>query len=68
MELSQLELGIMAEVAPHRISLSERALIILEKEEKERLSIVLKKDVGWLFKEEPKVLPFGGMPKKVTSH
>ena len=61
--LSQLELGIKAEVPPYKVSLSERRLTILDDGEKERIAKVLGKKVEWLFADEPEELPFGGIGK-----
>ena len=62
--LSQFELGLKAEVAPHRISLAERRFTILEKDEYERLAKFLDKPLDWILVDQPEVLPFGGMRKK----
>ena len=62
--LSQVELGILAEVPPNRISLAERGLTILEEDEYERLAKILDKPLDWILVDQPKVLPFGGMRQK----
>ena len=62
--LSQVELAILAEVPPNRISLAERGLTILEKDEYKRLAEVLVKPLKWILEDQPEVLPFGGLRQK----
>jgi transcriptional regulator with XRE-family HTH domain len=62
--LSQLELAILAEVSPNRISLAERGLTILEIEEYQRLAKELDKPLDWILEDQPEVLPFGGLRRK----
>ena len=61
--MSQFELGIRAEVAPHRISLAERRMIILDENEYKRLANVLGKPLKWILEDQAEALPFGGMRK-----
>jgi transcriptional regulator with XRE-family HTH domain len=65
--LSQLQLGILAEVHPCRISLAERKLEILTPEEQKRISKVLETEEEWLFEDAPVSLPFGGERRRTKS-
>jgi hypothetical protein len=58
--LSQLALGLQAEVHPNRLSLCERHLTLLDEDEQARVAAVLRVEAAWLFGDLPESLPFGG--------
>jgi hypothetical protein len=62
--LSQLALGLQAEVHPNRLSLCERRLTLLDEDEQTRVATVLHVEAGWLFGDLPESLPFGGRRRK----
>ena len=62
--MSQLALGIRADVHPNKISLAERHLGFLTPQEEQRIAAILKADQKWLFGDLPESLPFGGMQRR----
>jgi transcriptional regulator with XRE-family HTH domain len=62
--LSQLALGLQAEVHPNRLSLCERRLTLLNEDEQTRVAAILNVDAAWLFSDLPESLPFGGVRRK----